>query len=193
MTAIVTFSGFTESEHSSSGTEELHRKIVSKLGDRDDVKVYDLRAWKADTKGLAAKMDRYGTTRAIIIGYSWGAGYASQKLAKRLARHGIPVPLMLLCDPVYRPTWLPTWGFANLLGFRALIRKSASIKIPANVHNVAAVRQTNNTPSGHPLKRGMLTNLILDRNLLGYTHQTIDAAPEWYDLVKEHLNHLLKP
>lgn len=188
MTRIHTIGGFTETPGQETGMHGVYRQVVLPYEDRRDITVDAIRQWKADWKDIAAAAKIDGISEAVIIAYSWGAGWGAQRLAEFLSRHNIPVSLMILCDPVYRPTWLPSCGFANLLGFRALIPNSARIKIPENVINVAGVRQNKNRPSGHPLLfRGK--KLLLP--LVNSKHTAIDSSPEWSECVRRELQKLL--
>lgn len=187
MFANALISGFTEDEGDMTGSYALEQKLRSKYSTESIV--YNVREWKEDMKSFAARMERDGVENCAIIGYSWGGGYGAQKLANELLKRGIGVPIMLLCDPVYRPLWLPTWGIANLLGFRALIPDSALIKVNKHVGEVKGVRQTHNTPMGHDVKhRGRKLDLTL---LIGYNHSEIDNAAVWHDMVLEEVGNSL--
>lgn len=189
MTGIVTFSGFTEDYRASTGTDDLHARVLVPF-EGPGVKVYDLRFWDADTRGLAAKVARDGCSKAIVVGYSWGAGYASLRFMRAAQKQGVEVVLACLCDPVYRPLWLPTMLPANVLGFRALVPKSARIEIPKGVGRVAAVRQSVSIPQGHPLKTSPPTSVV-DIKLHGYSHTAIDSAGEWFALVNREITQAL--
>lgn len=183
-TAIVIISGFRESEQASSGTERLHGMVTAAFSPL--AKIYDLRPWDHDMKGLARKMSRDGMTEAIIIGYSWGGGFGAQQLAKTCQSVSLRVPLMLLCDAVYRPQWLPSLLPANVLALRSIIPGSARIHIPENVERVAGVYQTMTIPKGHAYKMHGGTKYGGMRKL-DYPHTEIDDAPEWRKLVTDEL------
>lgn len=189
MIAIVCISGFTETLLKLLGMETLQRILSGRYKSRVDVHVYDLKFWKDDMRGLAAGMQRDGITELIALGYSHGAGYALPILCRHAMKRGIRVPLALLCDPVYRPQWLPRWTIAQLLSFRAIIPNSATITLPAGIRRVQGVRQDENIPRGHPVRIGAgepFKMTLLDRDRYTgrrITHQTIDEAQEWHDLV----------
>lgn len=190
MIGIVTISGFRESERQSCGMEELQAKLEALFDGQAEV--YDLRQWDSDMKGLAALIDRDGIKRVVIAAYSHGLGYAAVRLAKYLKRHGITVALLLSCDGVYRPTWLPNWTIANVLSFRALTPDLASIKIPSNVEKVVGVRQVLTIPRGHPLKAEDPTEtFIFAPQVLPYGHRDIDQAPEWHEMAIREISKLV--
>lgn len=188
-TAICTFQGFTEDLGDSTGTELLWQQLRPLAS--PDVLVTPPFAWDARTDRHAAFLQRQGIDRAIIIGYSWGAGYASQRFAAACGERGIAVPLMLLCDPVYRPTWLPPFFGLHPFAFRALLPGAAAIRIPRNVRRVAWVRQNLSLPMGHPLDVDPYATAVENAHLLPYSHTAIDQAPEWHALalakVRQHL------
>ena len=181
---IFTISGFTETEERLTGMEEIQRQLDDQYRHEDRVHVYDLRPWKHNAKGLAALAKRDGITHAIILGYSWGGGYGSPRLAKCLIKEGIKIPLVLLCDPVYRPQWLPSLGPANIFGFRALIPRSAVITFPAEIKCISGIRQHNNIPQGHKVRIGdgpAFDMVLINRSNIN--HGLIDNSYEWKSLV----------
>lgn len=190
-TAIVSFQGFTQDLGSSSGTERLWQKIRDFAG--PEVTVLPPASWDSRTDRTAAFLKRQRIEQVIIVGYSWGGGYASQRFASQCAEWGIRVPLMLLCDPVYRPLWLPPFVGLLPLAFRAMMPGAASIKIPRNVHRVAWVRQTKSLPMGHPIEADIYTTSVENAILLDDSHVDIDDAPEWHDLVVSKITKFLKP
>lgn len=179
-TAIVTFQGFTEDLGSSSGTERLWQQLRPLAS--AEVLVTPPAAWDARTDRAAAFLQRQQIERVVIVGYSWGAGYASQRFARECGERGIAVPLMVLCDPVYRPLWLPPLLPLLPMAFRALLPGGASIKIPRNVRRVAWVRQTMSLPMGHPVEADPYATAVENAVLLRYSHTAIDDAPEWHAL-----------
>tara|TARA_R110000868_G_scaffold162116_3_gene393108 strand:+ start:110 stop:700 length:591 start_codon:yes stop_codon:yes gene_type:complete len=192
---IAVISGFTETERKSCGLDTIQRDLAELYKPAAQVEVYDLRSWKADMKGLASLMKRDGITHTVIIAYSHGAGYASPLLSRYLDEHNISVKSALLCDPVYRPQWLPRWTIAQLLSIRSLIPKSAVIKFPANVQSIKGVRQVQNIPRAHPViiegrEKSWEVSLI-DRPSIN--HSCIDEAPEFRNLVFNNIAKILKP
>ena len=187
MLAVALISGFTEDEGDMTGTYALEQRLYHLYG--ADLIVYNVREWKEDMKDFAKRIKRDGVENCAIVGYSWGGGYGAQKLANQLIKRDIGVPVMLLCDPVYRPLWLPTWGIANLLGFRALVRDSALIKVNDRVGAVEGIRQVHNRPMGHDLwYRGRKKELHL---VVGYEHSEIDNSRVWHDLVVSEISKMI--
>ena len=192
MIGIAVISGFTETERDQCGLDEIQRDLDAKYKLYPNVEVYDLRSWKADMRGLAALMDRDGITEVIIISYSHGAGYASPRLARELDKRGIVVAAALLCDPVYRPLWLPRWTIAQVFAVRALIPESAVIKFPLNVETIEGVRQTRSIPRGHKVRIGHLqpkhVRLVIRPDV---NHSNIDSSSEFRTLVHQVLKQLI--
>jgi len=191
---IAVISGFTETERKSCGLDKIQRALDELYKKTDNVEVYDLRQWKSDMRGLAELMKRDGITHAVIIGYSHGAGYASPLLARYLDKHEIAVKAALLCDPVYRPQWLPRWTLAQLLAIRALIPESAVIKFPSNVSTIKGIRQDSSIPSGHKViiegREHPWHVALIERQ--GINHCTIDNAPEFQNLVFNNIAKILR-
>ena len=185
MIAVIPISGFTESNRLPIGMRRLWQ---DELRPRSSAKVFihpPVR-WKHDCRDLVGTLEEINASRLIIIGYSWGVGYGATRLAKRALRAGIDVRLVLSCDGVYRPTWLPTW--ANFLAVNALTR-ARPIRFPGRVEAVAGVRQSGTLPAGHDIllrsQRVTLTKLEHE------THSSIDDAPHWRAMVAQHLDKLL--
>lgn len=184
MKSVVTFQGFTESEDSRTGTEDLYFEVIRKIA-REDVTTYQPKAWTADVKSLAAQVARQGIRNVAIVSYSHGQS-AAVDFSKAAYALGITVDLWLACDPVYRPAWLPRWNWTQPLAFRALT-KSARIKVPSNIRRVTGVRQDISWPAGHDLKPASPATIVEDLVRLPYSHTSIDQSPEWFQLVKREL------
>lgn len=186
-TGLVAFSGYTETNSRPSGTQDLWALLAALYG--DDFRLLGLKQWDHPTQELAAECEALGLSRVAVVGYSWGGGFAAQNFAKRLWRYGITVPIMLLCDPVYRPLWLPVVFGPSPLAFQALIRQGACIKVPGNVNLIRGVRQDATTPRGHELHLPNGNHLVLPL-IFGETHATIDSSPVWHRLVVRELDAL---
>jgi hypothetical protein len=190
MKAVVSFQGFTESDHRRTGTEDLYFSIIRKFAG-PDVTTYQPRTWTSNVKALAYQLNRQGLRHAAMVSYSHG-----QAAACDFARHcyglGISIDLWAACDPVYRPAWLPRKNLFQPLAFRALARW-ARILVPANVRRVVWVRQEISRPQGHELKATGPQTYIQKPLVLPYAHTAIDQAPEWFHLVKSELNHWIHP
>lgn len=186
MRAIVTLQGFTESFRVSTGTERLFREVTRKLVG-PDLTCLDPRQWDADTDAMVAYLGRSGVTECAVVGYSYGGGFTAQKFAKACLQQGVTIKLMLLCDPVYRPTWLPAWGLLQPFAIRSLMPRFAHIDIPRSVEEVYWVRQRLSLPQAHDLRREWTQTVIHEPQVLPYGHTAIDESPEWFALVKKHL------
>jgi pimeloyl-ACP methyl ester carboxylesterase len=186
MRGIVTFQGFTEDLSLNTGTERLFREVIRKHVSRD-VTCLDPRPWDADTNAIVAYLARSGVSECAVVGYSYGGGYTSQKFAHACLKHGITIRVMLLCDPVYRPLWLPAWNILQPFAIRSLIPKSATINIPRSVENVFWVRQEISLPKAHELNSEWPQTKINLPQILPYGHTVIDESPEWFNLVREKL------
>ena len=190
MIFIVPILGFTEGTHRRSGTENLHRDILRPFA-APTVQVLPPQRWNLDPEDLAAYLRRNDADTLILVAYSWGGGFAAPRLIRAADHLGIRIPLVLLCDPVYRPLWLPAWMGPNPLAVRAMIPGSAKIRIPAGPLHVHSVRQTISRPAGHDLLADSPLTTIHDPIVLPYSHTRIDEAQEWralvYDQIHAHL------
>lgn len=192
MIAIVQFQGHLQTGANQSGMEDLHFEVTRKFSSAE-VTVLHPRRWNSDLEKILDMLVRQQIHRVILIGYSWGAGYACMRFAKMAPEWGIKIPLAILCDSVYRPTWMPAWLPANPLNIYSLDRRS-KIKVPPSIRRVRSVRQTNSIPCGHelvPTRPGQ--DIEPSKVLAGYTHLTIDEAPEWFSMVRNELEFELHP
>ena len=190
-TAVIQYQGHLQSGASQSGTEDLHFQITRKFAN-EHVTVLHPRRWNSDTEQLLDMLIRQQIHRVILIGYSWGAGFACMRFAKMAPDWGIRIPLALLCDPVYRPTWMPRWMPANPLNIYSLDRRT-KIKVPSTIKRVAWVRQRLSIPCGHDLVTTSPHQTIEAPRELPYSHLTIDEAPEWFTMVRNELTFELAP
>jgi len=188
--AIITFQGFTESDDSRTGTEDLYFTVIRRFA-REEITTYQPKAWTADIKILAAQVARQGIRNVALVSYSHGQA-AAVDFAKAAYELGITIDLWLACDPVYRPSWLPRWNWTQPFAFRALT-KSVRIKVPHNIRRVTGVRQDISWPAGHDLKPQSPQTSVEDLLKLPYCHTTIDQAPEWFALVRSELQAWANP
>jgi pimeloyl-ACP methyl ester carboxylesterase len=192
MIAVVQYQGHLQTGQSQSGMEDLHFNVTRKFAN-EHVTVVHPRRWNSDVPALMDMLTRQEIHRVILIGYSWGAGYTCMKFAKLAPEWGIKIPLALLCDPVYRPTWMPGWLPANPLNIYSLDRRT-KIHVPQTIKRVAWVRQKLSIPNGHELVSEYgHTHIVPGRVINGHTHMTIDEAPEWFSLVRNELEFELDP
>ena len=191
MKAIITFQGYTESDSGPTGTEDLYFDVVRHFASKH-VTTYQPRTWKSHTERLLDQLIRQRIHDVVLIGYSWGAGYACMRFAKLAPEWGIKVKLALLCDPVYRPLWMPSFLGANPLCIGSLMQ-SKSIVVPESVQRVCWVRQKISIPKGHNLKAKSPGTRIEAPKVLNYSHTSIDSAPAWHSMVRNELEFLLNP
>ncbi len=178
---ILGVSGLFQDEGELHGTYKIQRDLKEKYSPQ--VACYDVRTWDHNPKEFASLLKNDGITHVIIHAYSWGGGYGAPRLCDELVRQGIVIVCVMVCDGVYRPKWLPAWGIANLLGFRAIIKDSASIKYHEKVQRIVGLRQIASTPMGHPISwRGMKYSptVVFGKNV---DHLTIDECDQWRHLV----------
>jgi pimeloyl-ACP methyl ester carboxylesterase len=183
--AIVSFQGFTESDARPTGTEDLYFSVIRQFAG-PYVTTYQPRRWNSDSTALAHQLVRQRIHDVIVVAYSWGAGYGAMKFAEVGRQFGIRIPLALLCDPVYRPTWMPGWLPANPLNIYSLDRRS-KINLPTAIRRVAGVRQDLTIPNGHEVVATDRAQIVQPLKKLPYSHTAIDECPEWYALVKSEL------
>ena len=187
-TAILTRMGFTEDRSKRTGQEILWAEELRAFS-CSEVSVAWPSEWNADPEDEVYFLKRNGIQRIVLIGYSYGGGYGVQKLADLAIKEGLEVPLMLLCDPVYRPKWLPGWKWLH--SPRSLFPDGAEIKVNPKVGRVSYVRQEISLPRAH--KVSLSPGTVLGRALtLEALHTEIDEAPEWRYMVREELEKLLK-
>lgn len=190
MKAIVTFQGFTESDEKPTGTEDLYFSVIRHFAG-PSVTTYQPRRWNSNIPAVLQQLTRQRIHDVVLIGYSWGAGFACMKFAKAAREFGVRIPLALLCDPVYRPTWLPGWLPPNPLNIYSLDRRT-KIKLPDTIKRACCVRQQLSIPNGHLLEATHPHQVIHAPRVLPYAHTGIDESPEWFSLVRNELELELK-
>lgn len=173
--------GFRESWQEPSGQETLWLAL------RDftsyDVWLLPPAAWNSDVKATAALIDRHLDDDGVIVslGYSWGGGWRAPRLARALDALGRSVKHMILCDPVYRSPWMPSWLPLNPLSLTRL----PTISIPRNVERVTWFYQRENRPHGHtPVAVNPLT--IVEPGIqIKARHGDMDDSPEYQTAARE--------
>lgn len=181
---IVPFMGFRESDRWETGIERIWKDGLRPLA-RPDVCVVMPTDWDEDVRGFAQMIQRTSPVipppEIMVIAYSWGCGWAFIRFAKECQRLGLRIAVAVLCDPVYRSPWLPSWLPINPLSISPILRPV--ITIPASVERVEWVRQNVDLPSGHDVvaRDETATRIGLGRYLkVGHTH--IDDSPEFHEL-----------
>lgn len=191
MRAIVTHQGYTEGLEHSSGTERAFREVVRKFAS-PEMLCLDPRQWDSDPKSVVGYLVRSRVNEVASIGYSYGGGYAAQRFSRECLKQGITIKLMLLCDPVYRPLWLPAWHILQPFAIRSLMPKAATIDVPRSVEQVYWVRQRLSLPMAHDLRAEWSQTTIHPPLILPYGHTAIDESPEWFRLVSVNLEEFAK-
>ena len=184
--AILTFTGFRESESDRNGFEDGYFRVVRNFASKE-ITTYQPRTWTTKVDVLANQLRRQGIKSVAIITYSHG-----QAAATAFARYGyeigLDIDLWIACDPVYRPTWLPRWNTMQPLAFRAMLKKG-KIKIPKGIKRTVYVRQERDRPNGHDLVACHPDQTVeLAGVFHSYGHSEIDEAPEFWKLVKDELS-----
>ena len=169
--------GFTQSWRYQTGQEKLwqalHRvRIPGCL-------VLPPATWDSDPLAAAGFIDRNLEPggRVVLIGYSWGGGWRAPRLARALGECARTVHHLILCDPVYRSPWLPTWLPFN----PASLTRFPKIPIPGNVERVSWFYQREGRPWGHEpvAEEPLVTRVEAGIHLPGYRHDGIDDADEY--------------
>lgn len=177
MLIVQLISGFTQSEETWNGVQELREKLLSELDDYSSLSVrIRLDVWNSNWKAIARQFymvrERYACEPFVVVAfcYSWGVGHGLVRLAKRLDRYGIDVEKAVVSDPVYRHwAWPGNW--------RALYGDSR-IVLPANVLSIEGYYQTTNRPAGRLPVSEKATCDPWTKLRLG--HQEMDDARPWH-------------
>jgi len=179
-TVYVFFTGFIQGWQKKTGLERIWRE-VRKLSD-DDTWVLPPLPWNTNTTALAKLIHRNVSpdARIVVIAYSWGVGHAFIHFAANLALYGLAIDKAILCDGVYRSSWLPWWLPLNptslLLGRKILI--------PPNVKSVSWVRQKVFRPCGADLIAIDPAHTSIDPGVcLNINHLLIDDSEEFLNMV----------
>jgi pimeloyl-ACP methyl ester carboxylesterase len=183
---ILPIMGFRESSRSVTGIEKAWRKI--RLLASRDLTVITPYEWDENLSGLAnfifRNSDRPQLTEVMVIAYSWGCGVGFLRFANEAREIGLEIREAVLCDPVYRSRWLPTWLPVNPLSVTPIFRPK--IVVPASVRRVEWVRQRMNIPQGHDLvaENPALTFIAAGR-YVQHTHTAIDDSVEFQALAEQ--------
>lgn len=178
----VVISGFTQNRSRESGSEILWRKLQAYA---DHEHYVEVRKWKSNWKRVALFIHRNLDEDGIIniYAYSWGAGWGFRKLERELKKLGRRVHVAVLCDPVYRNPWMPSWLPLNPISMTLIPRISV-----VNTDHVFWLYQRLNYPRGHAPKtkdpsinihRGILINVV---------HVDADKSLRYHNLCLEITN-----
>lgn len=167
--AIICYCGFRQIPHHGTGVHRLHTRLCNEVAwDRREYPLVALRPWNSDFDTDAELIEQADAERLIVIGYSYGCGWALPQLAKRIAR---PIHLACLIDPVKR------YG----VGKHKSLRRGGTLELPQNVIKAATWWTLNDAgwfcPMGHTV-----TGAPLVRNVVyGGRNELKQYAPEGAD------------
>jgi hypothetical protein len=171
-------SGFTQSEETWNGVQELREKLLSELDDYSSLSLrIRLDVWNANWRAIARQMymlrERYPQEAfaVVVFAYSWGVGNGLVKLAKELSRYGVDIDQAVISDGIYRHRF-------SLGNWRAVLGDSR-IVLPANVLSVQGFYQDISYPMGRQpvsqrAKCHPWTRIILP-------HVEMDSSRNWHD------------
>lgn len=184
--AIIMFSGFQESEKRQSGFEKGFFSTTRPFAN-DEVTVYHPRTWKTNVKNLLRQLYENGISEVAVICYSHGQA-AAMDFARLAPKYGVTVRLLLACDPVFRPTWLPREWWWQIFSWRAIIG-NPRIKVPPSIKEVYYVYQTIDSPNGDEMVAEDPSETVIHTPVeIRLPHTRIDESPDWWDLVKVQLD-----
>jgi hypothetical protein len=190
MRAVIMFTGFQESEERQSGFEKGYFSVVRHFAS-PEITTYHPRTWKTNVDHLLRQLYENGISEVAIICYSHGQA-AAMEFARKAVNYGVTVKLLLACDPVYRPSWLPRALWSQALSFRAIIGNPV-IKVPPTVRHVYSVVQSISKPSGHEFVADVPGETIIHIPIrIFLPHTRIDESPVWWKMVKDHLTEFVK-
>lgn len=174
----VIIGGFTQNRGEINGSDHLWRLLRRYQGPSRECVQYD---WHDDMALLADRIKRHSDPKAPpiirVCAFSWGGGYAFPRLASELAAHGIEVTSAVLCDPVARTWWLPTWLPANLLSLTSAL----TIRLE-NVRRVYWFRQDRTRPRGHDVDLATGRGYQLNGPVwLDAPHVGLDSHPAYHE------------
>ncbi len=188
MKAILTFQGFRQSIRYRTGTEDLYFAAAGiKSLSGPNIHTRPPEDWSADVGSILNQLRRQGCTHIALVSYSHGQA-AARAAAAHAKKIGIIVDLWVACDAVVRNEFLPRHNAFQIFAAARAFLKSGQIEIPANILEVASVRQTLNRPNGHTLvpAKGS-TTLVHQPEILPFPHDLIDDCPQWHALAMHHL------
>lgn len=140
----ICISGFRQNKAELNGMEVLWLGLRAYSSPTMCVQYY---TWDENWKDIAKFISRNSNddTKVHIYAYSWGAGWGFQQLSKYLAKEGMVVNIAVLCDPVSRTPYLPSWLPLNPLS----LLPDRKLHLQPNIREVYWLRQRVNRPCGH--------------------------------------------
>lgn len=147
MLIVQLISGWTQTEETWNGVQELREKIIAELDDYSSLSVrVRLDEWNGNWKGAARQLymlrERYEDEKftVVVFAYSWGVGNGLVNFATYLDRFGIDIQKAVVSDPVYRH-WYVLGNWRLLWGDRRIL-------LPKNVLAIEGFYQTTSQPMG---------------------------------------------
>lgn len=171
---LILISGYRQSYERMTGMDRLFIQVLEK-GYR-----VEYWPWNSDWEGNAAFIHRHSPQEVeiIVAAYSWGGGHGAVKLSEQLRDRGRLIHHMILCDPVYRASWAPSWF--NLLPMS--MTKDRTIRYPSTVEQIDWFYQRIDKPAGH---KPIGARVVSAGTELTYTHSGIDDSGEFHATVLE--------
>lgn len=178
LASIILYCGFRQIPHRGTGMQKLYRRICTEVAyDRRKFPLVALRPWDSDFATDAELIEQAASQRLILVGYSYGCGWAIPQLAKRIKQ---PIHLAALIDPVKR------YGVGKLRS----LRLGGVLEMPSNVIKAASWRTTNDAgwfcPMGH-----RVTGSPLVRNIAYGTESDLrQHAPDADHRIDHRVTHM---
>lgn len=147
MLIVQLISGFTQTEETWNGVQELREELLSELDEYSALSVrVRLNPWGANWYENARQIymlrERYPKEpfTVIVFAYSWGVGSGLVNLAKYLDRFGVDIAKAVISDGIYRH-WFTVGNWRLLWG-------DSRIVLPSNVLSIEGFYQETSTPMG---------------------------------------------
>ena len=178
----ICISGFRQNKAEMNGMETLWLGLRGYSTPTTCVQYY---GWNENWKAIAKFISRNSNddTRVNVYAYSWGAGWGFIRLAKYLGKEGLEVHQAVLCDPVSRTPYLPSWLPLNPMS----LLKNRTLQVPPNIREIHWLKQEVNRPCGHtPV--GEHTRVYPPVELK-VPHSEMEDSPEFHRMVMEVVRH----
>jgi len=179
LASIILYCGFRQIPHRGTGIQKLYRRICTEVAhDRRLFPLVALRPWNSDFDTDAELIEQADSQRLILIGYSYGCGWAIPQLAKRLNHY--PIHLAALIDPVKR------YGIGKLRS----LRRGGKLEMPSNVIKAAAWRTTNDPGWFNPMGHEVVGAPLIRNVAYGTESDLRQHAPDAEPRIDPHVDHM---
>jgi hypothetical protein len=174
---IVFFSGFAQDgDRCLDGIERAHYDTLCNHGSRDCC--ITIHPWHTPIQSLSRQIIRMGTSKAMLVGFSLGAGRSVIDLCRAL-NGVVTITHAVLCDPVPAQATI-------LLSF---IGGAYAIKLPGNIGKIWTMRQDAKRPFGAALKSTSKNTVIVTEKVMhDVPHRSMDDIQLFHDMVAEAAN-----